>query len=378
MRDNQPFIENKDAGALAQAIVDTVREPLLVLDKDLRVLAASRSFYLTFKVARTDTQGRLLYALGDGQWEIPRLRLLLEQIVPEHGVMQDYEVEHEFPDIGKRTMLLNARKVFYEGTSHTTLLLGIEDATARRALEREKDELLQQKDELLQQKDALLRDKDVLLEELQHRVGNSLQIIAAIILMKSRSVKSEETRQHLQDAHIRVMSVAAVQQHLYVSGAVGAIEMAPYLSKLCASLATSMIGDSRPITLKVNCEGGSLTSREVVSVGLIITELVLNALKHAFPDDKIDCQITVGFDVAGTNWKLAVADNGIGKPDGVFAQPKTGLGTSIITALAQQLDALVKILSGPQGTTVSVSHATFAKMPPANTLKAVGPTQSIH
>ena len=92
MLDNQPFVENKDAAALAQAIVDTVREPLLVLDKDLRVLAASRSFYLTFKVDRADTQGRLLYTLGDGQWDISRLRLLLENIVPEHGVMDDYEV----------------------------------------------------------------------------------------------------------------------------------------------------------------------------------------------------------------------------------------------------------------------------------------------
>jgi hypothetical protein len=104
MLDHHPFIENNDAGTLAQAIVDTVREPLLVLDKDLRVLAASRSFYLTFKVARTDTQGRLLYALGDGQWDIPKLRLLLEKIVPEQGVMNDYEVEHQFPGIGKLTI----------------------------------------------------------------------------------------------------------------------------------------------------------------------------------------------------------------------------------------------------------------------------------
>jgi hypothetical protein len=89
MPDNQPFIKNKEAATLAQAIVDTVREPLLVLDKDLRVLAASRSFYLTFKVARTETLGRLLYALGDGQWDIPRLRSLLENIVPEHGVMDE-------------------------------------------------------------------------------------------------------------------------------------------------------------------------------------------------------------------------------------------------------------------------------------------------
>ncbi len=165
MLDNQPFVENKEAGTLAQAIVDTVREPLLVLDKDLRVLAASRSFYLTFKVDRTETLDKLLYTLGDGQWDIPGLRLLLENIVPEHGVMDDYEVEHEFPDIGRRTMLLNARKVFYEGNSDTTLLLGIEDVTERRALEREREDLLRQQA-------ALLREKDVLLEE----VHNSYEI----------------------------------------------------------------------------------------------------------------------------------------------------------------------------------------------------------
>ena len=358
MLNNQAFAENRDAGAFAQAIVDTVREPLLVLDDDLRVLAASRSFYVTFRVTPTDTQGRLLYALGDGQWDIPKLRLLLEKIVPEHGVMEDYEVEHEFPGIGKRTMLLNARKVFYEGNSHTTLLLGIEDVTKRRALEREREELSREKD-------ALLREKDILLEELQHRVANSLQIIAAIILMKSRSVESEETRLHLQDAHNRVLSVAAVQQHLYVSGIAGPIEMAPYLSKLCESLTTSMITNNRPIALSVSSEGGSATSREAVSIGLIVTELVLNALKHAFPTDRIDHRITVAYDVAGTNWKLSIADNGIGKRTDVFAQAKAGLGTSIVKALAQQLDARVAVLSGPQGTTVSVTHATFATMPQA-------------
>ena len=356
MPDSQPFIENRDAGTLAQAIVDTVREPLLVLDQDLRVLAASRSFYSTFQVIPSITQGQLLYELGDGQWDIPELRLLLERIVPEHGVMEDYEVEHQFPAIGKRTMLLNARKVFYEGNSHTTLLLGMEDVTARRALEREKEELLRK----LQ---ALLREKDVLLAELEHRVGNSLQIIAAIILMKSRMVSSEETRLQLQDAHNRVMSVAAVQKHLHAIGATGLVEMAPYLTQLCDSLKTSMTGDYLPTTLKVTTDAGTVTSREAVSLGLIVTELILNALKHAFTDDRADRQIDVGFAVAGTNWKLSVVDNGIGAPVGVFAQAKSGLGTSIVNALAQQLEARVEVVSGRQGTSVSVTHATFAKMP---------------
>ena len=365
MSDSQPFVENRDAGTLAQAIVDTVREPLLVLDKDLRVLSASRSFYATFQVAPSVTQGQLLYELGDGQWDIPALRLLLERIVPEHGVMEDYEVEHQFPDIGKRTMLLNARKVLYQGNSQTTLLLGIEDVTTRRGLEREREDLLQKQQ-------TLLREKDVLLEELEHRVGNSLQIIAAIILMKSRMVTSEETRLQLQDAHKRVMSVAAVQKHLHATGATGPVEMAPYLTQLCDSLKTSMIGDDRPTALKVTSDAGTVTSREAVSLGLIVTELILNALKHAFTDDRADRQIAVGFAVAGTNWKLSVVDNGIGAPVGVFAQAKSGLGTSIVNALAQQLEARVDVASGPQGTSVSVTHATFAKVPDETSQEEAG------
>jgi two-component sensor histidine kinase len=340
------FADIEDAFALAQAIVDTVREPVLVFDKDLRVIAASRSFYSVFKVRPLDTQGRLLCELGDGQWDIPKLRVLLEKIIPEHGQIEGYEVEHEFPGLGHRTMCLNARQVFYEGGADATILLGIEDITEQRALEREKEDLI--------------RQKDVLLEELQHRVGNSLQIIASIILMKARTVQSEETRLHLQDAHSRVMSVAAVQQHLHASGTGGPVEMTPYLSKLCETLATSMIGDIRPVSLKVCGDGGSANSRQAECLGLIATELVMNALKHAFPDDKSDGQITVGYDSAGIDWNLWVTDNGIGRPDGVFAQEKTGLGTSIVKALAHQLDAQVKILAGPKGTTVSVTCATFS------------------
>jgi chemotaxis protein methyltransferase CheR len=96
---------------------------------------------------------------------------------------------------------------------------------------------------------------------------------------------------------------------------------------------------------------------------LIVTELILNALKHAFTDDRTDRKIDVGFAVAGTNWKLSVVDNGIGAPVGVFAQAKSGLGTSIVNALAQQLEARVDVVSGSQGTSVLVTHATFGKMP---------------
>jgi chemotaxis protein methyltransferase CheR len=337
------------ACAFADAIVETVREPMLVLDEKLRVVAASRAFYSRFKVSIDDTRGQLFYELGDGQWDIPDLRALLEKVISEKGAIDDYEVAHEFPEIGHRTMLLNARQVRYEMDKRTHILLSIEDITERRILEREKDELLEQ--------------KDVLLHELRHRVANSLQIIASIIMMKARTVDSEEARRHLQDAHNRVISVAAVQHHLHASvdtGSLDAVEIKPYLTTLCEALATSMVAEGRSIALKVRGEGGSLDCRDAESLGLITTELVINSLKHAFSEDFKDGQITVTFDVSGTDWKLSVADNGVGRPDGMFAQAKSGLGTGIVTALAKQLDAKMDTMSDPMGTTVSITHATFA------------------
>jgi chemotaxis protein methyltransferase CheR len=326
-----------------------VREPLLVLDENLRVIAASRAFYARFKVSPENTDGKLLYELGDGQWDIPELHALLEKIIPEKGVMDDYEVAHDFPGIGQRTMLLNARQVFYETDKRTHILLGIEDITQRRVLELEKDKLLQQ--------------KDVLLHEMQHRVANSLQIIASIIMMKAKAVDSEEVRHHLQDAHKRVISVAAVQHHLHASvaaGSVDTVEVKPYLTTLCDALATSMISEGRSISLNVRGEGGSIKCRDAESLGLITTELVINSLKHAFGEQIKEGQITVAFDVSGTDWKLSITDNGVGRPDGMFAQAKSGLGTGIVTALAKQLDAKLDTVSSPTGTTVSVTHATFS------------------
>jgi two-component sensor histidine kinase len=272
--------------------------------------------------------------------------LLLEKIISEHGLITDYVVEHEFPHLGTRIMLLNARQVFYKEGAETTVLLGIEDFTAHRTLERQKDELL--------------RQKDILLEEIQHRIANSLQIIAGIILMKANTVSSEEARVLLQDTHDRVVSIATVQQQLSASMIIGPVEMVPYLTRLCDALAASMIRNARPVTLKVVGTAGSLSSRQAESIGVITTELVMNSLKHAFPGESMKGQINVAYGVDGTNWKLSVADNGIGKPDGVFAQPKTGLGTGIVKALAQELEARVETMAGPEGTIVSITHATFA------------------
>ena len=339
MADRNPLADVAHGHSLAEAIVDTVREPLVVLDRDLRVIAASRSFYRTFAVEPRNTQGRMLYELGDGQWNIPALRTVLEDVIPKQRTVEAYEVEHEFQKIGRRVMLLNARQVFDEDGSAAALLLAIEDVTQRRDADREKDELL--------------RQKEVLLQEMQHRVANSLQIIASILLLKARTVQSEEIRLHLQDAHQRVMSVATVQQQLRASGLNESIEIGPYLSKLCDSLAKSMIGDRRPLSVSVQATRGAATSSEAVSLGLIVTELVINALKHAFPSGETG-EILVSYDASGSGWSLSVSDNGAG-PGEISAEGlHTGLGTSIVEALARQLDAVVEKSGGPQGTTVSI------------------------
>jgi chemotaxis protein methyltransferase CheR len=230
-----------------------------------------------------------------------------------------------------------------------TILLSFEDVTHRHAVELEKANLLKQ--------------KETLLAEMQHRIVNSLQIIASILMMKARAVSSDETREHLQDAHRRVMSVAAVQQHLQFSSLGDLIEITPYLTKLCESLSGSMIGESRPATLVVTGGAGARTSTDVVSLGLIVTELVINALKYAFPDAGKDAAVTVHYEEHGTDWTLSVTDNGIGKI--VKDKPaKGGLGTSLVNALANQLDAKVVMITSSHGMSVVIAHESVTSLTP--------------
>jgi PAS domain S-box-containing protein len=119
----------------AESIINTVREPLIVLDKDLRVVTASRSFYEVFKVKPEETMGQLIYDLGNKQWDIPKLRELLETILPQKATFDDYEVEHDFLGIGKRTMLLNARRIPSPPEMPKVILLAIEDITKRKNME---------------------------------------------------------------------------------------------------------------------------------------------------------------------------------------------------------------------------------------------------
>jgi chemotaxis protein methyltransferase CheR len=351
------FKSPEDAHLLARAIVDTLREPTVVLDEHLRVIVASRSFYLTFDTTPSVIQGYKIDDIDAGVWDIAELRAQLEKIAPEQGVMEGFEVARDFPRIGPRSMLLNARKVFYEGNGHSAILLGLEDVTERRRIEHALQKALEQ--------------RETLLAEMSHRVANSLQIIASILLMKARDVESEETRSHLKDAYKRILSVAYVQRHLQSTRSADEIEVGCYLSKLCETLAGSMIAERRPISVKVIAPDNLISSHDAVSIGLIVTELVINALKHAFPESDGTGQIIVGYELDDQNWRLSVSDDGVGMPETRPSKNRVGLGTTLIKALAQQLEAQVEIESSPKGTAVSITHMTFVSHLPTALLSGI-------
>ncbi|MEI9927743.1 MAG: sensor histidine kinase [Sphingomonas sp.] len=234
--------------------------------------------------------------------------------------------------------MLNARKLDYGDSANIRLILAVADVTDARLGERVKDDLL--------------REKAILLQELQHRVANSLQIVASVLLLSARRVQSEETRTHLNDAHHRVMSIAAVQRQLAVSSLEN-VGLRAYLIELCASLGASMIRDHGQLTLEVTVDDSAASPNASVSLGLIVTELVINALKHAFPDGRHG-KILVDYRAIGSGWSLSVADDGIGMSVGDV--PKPGLGTSIVEALANQLGAVVDVRSTDPGTRVSIIY----------------------
>lgn len=329
-------------GGLARALITTSALPLLLLDGDQRVVSASRSFCSAFDILTDRVDGLRMDELSGGAWNIPELNTLLESTLAGHGDAGPFETDLLRPGAPARRLVMHVQKVHYDGGGDVRVLLAIDDVTETRSAD-------SQIATLLLEKDGLLRERAVLLQEMQHRIANSLQIIAGILLMKARNVSSEESRRHLQDAHDRVMSVAAVQEHLQTS--VGDVEMGPYLTKLSGSLASSMIREARGLALVVRSDPATVSSHQAVSLGLIVTELVINALKHAFPAERIG-QVSIDYAVEASGWTLSVSDDGVGRPD--LSTIRSGLGTSVIEALAQQLGAKVVADDAPPGTRVSV------------------------
>jgi len=334
------------------AVVVSSHEPLLFLTDELELIAASASFCRAFAIDPTTIPGRPLAELGAGEWAMPKLASLLRATASGSAAIDAYEIDLVRPGQAPRQLVVNARTLDDGDADHFRLLLAIADVTELRAAARVKDDLV--------------RDKAMLMQEVQHRVANSLQIIASVLMQSARRIQSEEARGHLQNAHHRVMSIATLQRQLSASDG-GTVELRTYLTQLCQSLGASMIAEPQRVSIRVSVDDSSVAADVSVSLGLIVTELVINALKHAFPGDRVG-RIVIGYEASGADWTLWVSDDGVGMRVG-DAAPKAGLGTGIVEALARSLEGEISVTDAVPGTAVTIRHraatATAAVSPAA-------------
>jgi len=327
------------ADTLALALVAASDAPILLLDGDLTVIAASRSFMRAFGIDPEATNARSLLSLGAGEWDVPQLSSLLGLTLLGAEDLGACEMDLERAGRTTRRLVTTAHRLDHNGNHDARLLLTVLDVTDARLAERTKDDLM--------------REKALLYQELQHRVANSLQIIASVLMQSARRVPSARVRSHLYAAHSRVMSVATLQRQLAASQS-GNVQLREYFTELCQCIGDSMIDDHDKLRLKVEVDEGVAMPDVSISLGLIVTELVINALKHAFPLNS-DGDILVSYRSSGADWELSVRDNGVGMPSG-SAAPKPGLGTSIVEALANQLQAKVHHADNHPGAIVSIVH----------------------
>ena len=321
---------------LALSLIAASVAPVLLLDGDLGIVAASQSFRQAFDVGPEDIPGARLADLGSSEWSSPRLRSLLKATACGQASIGAYEMNLTSGD-GVRRLVLNAQRLDNGIGQGIRLLMSIQDVTDARADARQKDDLI--------------REKAILVQGMQHRVANSLQVIASVLLQGAGKVGSHGSSEHLRDAHQRIMSVAAVKRQL-AGSAMGDVELRGYFTDLCRSIGDSMIRDHNRVGIRVSVDESIASSGKSVSLGLIVTELVINALKHAFPHDR-EGLITVDYRAHSKGWTLMVCDDGVGMPrDPAAAKP--GLGTGIVQAIANQLGATIDHADGKPGLRVSI------------------------
>jgi PAS domain S-box-containing protein len=215
---SQSIRKIEEARDYAEAIVATVREPLVVLNGELRVITANRSFYRIFRVTKKQTEGKHIYNLGNGQWDHPKLRHLLENILPRKTFFQDLEIEHDFPEIGKRTVLLNARKIVQKNHNEPMLLLAIEDITEKKHIEQQKDDFIsiashelktpvtsmKAYTQLLQRHHLITSDEkaSAMLEKMDAQMSRLTELVASfmnVYKMRTGKLKLRKQRFQLED-----------------------------------------------------------------------------------------------------------------------------------------------------------------------------------
>jgi two-component sensor histidine kinase len=296
----------------AQGIVDTIADPVLLLDESLRVQSANRSFFETFKVDRYETIGQHIYDLGNGQWNIPELRVLLMQVIPKSTAVVNYKIEHDFPALGRKTMLLTARTLFHPDNASHSMLLAIVDATERF------------------RQDAA---KDMLFSELRHRIKNLLGVAQSIARHTTTEGRSAE---EYRDAFLGRFGALTEAQDL----AFGEQEETGL-----GALVERILAPYRFTPKTVAIEPGApaeLAPRTIMSLSLILHELATNAAKYG--------ALSVSGGKVRVGWQVEEADSRLRlnwvESDGPPVSPRatTGYGTHLIqSAAAYTLGGKVKL-----------------------------------
>ena len=324
--------------AYFQSIVDTLREPVVVLSQELKVVSANRAFYRVFKGTAEDTVDHPIYEIGDGQWNNDALRSLLEDIVPNNSVFDDFEIVQAFPNLGKRHILLNARKIYRPGNNTDTLLLAFEDVTAKRQAEAIAATYLQELETL---NNRLSRA----MQETHHRVKNNLQVISAMSELEAMRIQETATIAALQRISQHVQALAIIhdlltQQSKDLGLATDQISVAAVLNRLVPLLTRTLAGR----ILNATTEDFILTVREGASVALLINELVSNAVKHGKGAIDLTLRPQNGHAI------LSVCDDGEGFPEGFDPVQAANTGLDLIQSVAEwDLRGTIEYSNRPQG-----------------------------
>lgn len=315
---------------LAQNVADTIRDPLLIVEGDMRVITASRAFLELFDVPSKAVVGHKLHDLSQGQRRIGKLQALLARVVPDEEAFDGFEIEDEFPGLGRRIFKLNARKVVRPGNHVTRMLVVFEDVTEARLLE---------------------RHREMLSTELAHRIKNSLTVITAFVSYEIRRA-AEPCREGYRAMQARIGAVAKLYDVISRSATLGPFPMDTYLDGIAGSLRASLLGEGSKVTISVAAQPLSIHPDHAVTIGLIVNELATNAVKYAFPGG--EGQIVLGFDRCDGEVALTVSDDGAGLAVTGGGPTGSGLGSRFIEAFGRQIDGILATATNSRGTTFTV------------------------
>jgi PAS domain S-box-containing protein len=327
-----------ETSQFAQSVIDTIREPLLSLDQDLRVVTISRSFCDFFKVRSEETIGKLVYDLGNKQWDIPRLRELLEEILPQKTSFDDYEVEHDFATIGRRTMLLNARQISRESGARKTILLAMEDITERKEIERANK--------------ALLDRNSLILKEVHHRIKNSMNTLRSLLQLQAEAMSDPGAIAALTDTDGRLVSMMTLYDKLYRSVEYTDLSIKDYLQSLVDEVLANFPNASS-ILVEKHLDDFRLDARVMQSIGIIVNELLTNIMKYAFKGRDTGL-IRVSASCDGGQARISVADDGNGMPDSINFDNSPGFGLMLVRILTEQIGGTIT-MDRAKGTIVTIA-----------------------